>query len=672
MIPLQFDPEPTQPWWQEIIDSWVSAIPTTVILLLLIMALGVVIVGCFCWLWVHRILLRRRAQKIVDDGQFLVTLELRRWGIRSDSWFGRRRDGLIRWLLSADLWGYRPFAGRLTGVYGFPKDECIYVIGQTRSGKTETMKVFVYQTLPEHSDDVPSIFLEYKEDFTEMFDELEEDYIYLSPGGSTHILNLFDGIEKERDFDTVARFFFSARNPYFENAPRQVLVACMKHLYRFADDPDSLTNADLVRFVQRNSPEMLDKKFDESPYNYTTARSHLGSEGDRTGSVMSSLQSSVNDVFRGDFGASPYLEDKPSFSIADYIENPDGKHLILSLPPDEMAGTEPIFRYVIDRGIQLALKSDDPSHWFLDEFASIGGLKMIERLTNAGAGRNVQAVFGIQGASQLETAYGSEASGEAVSIGMPSQIAHSLSSDDDSAPEVRNRLQSERDERLQQSRQDVDRDDREPIPLGGRLPEEGVLTGLNPGHAAFATKDKGWFLGRVKMLSEVRWLLNRVLPDRGEPESVEEADRAEPESVEETDRPAVEGADPEPGLDPLSGPESDQQFESVEEPEPVPVPEPDEIEEPDPDDVFVEEPEPEVEPDPEPEPAEIDTSVSDAERAVAGDSKDSGETGIRGDVARAAYSVEDNWYGLPEFPDEIIVGLTAMRRANPATETPDD
>ena len=647
MILLQLEPvEPAKPWWREMIDQWIAAIPTTAILQLLILSLFVAVIGCFCWLWLHRLLLRRRAQKTVDDGQFLVMLELRRWGIRSDSWLGRRRDGIIRWLLSADIYGYRPLAGRLTGVYGFPKDECIYIIGQTQSGKTETMKIFVYQTLPEHSVDIPSIFLEYKDDFTELFEELGEEFIYLSPSGSTHILNFFEGIEKERDFDTIARFFFSARNPYFENAPRQVLVAIMKHLYRSADDPDTLTHSDLVRFVETNPPEMLDKKLKESAYDYSTARSHLGSEGDRTGSVMSSLQSSVNDVFRGDFGASPLTEQKPPFNMVDYIENPEGKHLILSPPPDEIEGSEPIFRYLIDRGIQLALKSDDPSHWFLDEFASIGGLTMIERLTNAGAGRNVQAIFGIQGASQLEDAYGSEASGEAVSIGMPYQIAHSLSSDDNSAPEVRDRLHSERDERLQQRRQDVDRDDREPIPVGGRLPEEGLLTSLNPGHAAVATKNSGWFMGRIKMLSEIRWLLDRVLPDSPdldpEPEPAEDVE--ESEAAEKRDWRSVDGADLGPMSDPDPFTGSDEVYRK---PEPERDPESESAEERD--------------------PAEIDTTISDAERAATGPT-DFGETGISDRIAEAVNRVEDSPYGDLTVPEDAAVGIPAMSRDTPAVD----
>jgi len=717
------DPEPSNPI-NRIVDSLIPNIPLDLVLIVLAYVVSVAVIAFFVWVWIHRFIRRRRARKMVGNDYFILAMKAYRWEIRTPiesasgvrgkigALVARIRDSLRRRIVDLSVvWGpLRP-----TVLVKIRKNLSLLVSGMTRSGKTETLKVIARQILADFSGDVASVYLETKDDFQEFSDKLEQDYIVISLNGSTHIPNLFEEVRKPGDFDVITERFFSSNNPYFQSAPRQVLVACMKLLVE-RNDPDDLSNKVLVDFIKSHDAEGLDELMEKSPNDYTTAQAHLGSSGDRTGSVMGTLHSQIDNVFRGDFGADPEEEGKPSFSVSEWVENPRGRHLIIQMPSDMPSSVMPMYRFFIDRGIELALRDKDRSHWILDEFAAIEGLENIERLANAGAGQNVQAAFGVQGISQLDAMYGSESGARKLLIGMGQAISHRSPSDDDTAEIVQRRMGEQRKERsLAAERDDGEITADTEIPATYFEVGKGELTSLRDGHAIVTTPSRGWMWGRVLMYTEIRWLFDKIIPlpsvdSDGEPDS-------EPEPESESEPELSPDPTPEmPGPDVIPSPESETATEPTENPEqaqysltseeqevlellhlgpgndedessdewadpdlePDPDPEPESVE-------SVEGPETVVETEPEqlppdgefedvdcveePDTAEIDTTTSDAERAVAGDSSDSGETGISGMIVEAVNHVEDSPYGDLTVPEDVSLGVPATSRDTPAADS---
>lgn len=559
MIPLQFgggdnplDDDPANPV-DRILDGLIPSIPVDAILLFLAFLLVLAVVVFFIWLWIHRGIRRRRAHKMVDSDNFVIPMKAYRWEIRTPiedapgvrgkigALIARVRDSVRRRVVDLPItWGLlRPLV-----FIKISKSLSLLVSGATRSGKTETLKVIARQILADYDRNVPSVYLETKDDFQDFSEKFGQDYILISLHGSTHIPNLFDEVREPDDFDTITERFFSSSNPYFRAAPRQVLVACMKLLIE-RNDPDDLSNKVLVDFVKSHDADGLNKLMEESPNDYTTAQAHLGSSGDRTGSVMGTLHSQIDNVFRGDFGADTEEEGKPSFAVSEWVENPNGRHLILQIPSDMPDSVMPMYRFFLDRGIELALRDKDRSHWILDEFAAIEGLQNIERLANAGAGLNVQAAFGVQGTSQLDD--------EKLLIGMGQAISHRSPSNDETAEVVQQRMGEKRKERsLAAERADGEITEDTEIPAEYYQMGEGELTSLRRGHAIVTTPSRGWMWGRVLMHSEISGLLDRLLPL---PET-EATESSEPESVEEPDRPATEEPTPLPDPTPsMPGPD---------------------------------------------------------------------------------------------------------------------
>jgi hypothetical protein len=285
------------------------------------------------------------------------------------------------------------------------KDRSILVLGETGAGKTETIKLFTHQM--QAGTDDPFVVFDYKGEYQESFehDYEHENLIYLSSTDATEYWNLFAEIEREADIDEIGRALFphTDGSEFFSQAGRQLFVAVVTYLHREAQASDTTpTNADLVAFVQStDKQEMHERLTDHS--DLTAAASAIDPDSERQAAgVYANFQQVIADLFRGDFA------EAGEFSIREYMDDPQGRTLLLDFPITEGDAVQPAFRFFIDWAARFALADDQDTYFVLDEFARLPGLRKIGDLINAGRGRNTQILLGVQSVAQLHDTYGKD------------------------------------------------------------------------------------------------------------------------------------------------------------------------------------------------------------------------------------------------------------------------
>lgn len=88
---------------------------------------------------------------------------------------------------------------------------------------------------------------------------------------------------------------------------------------------------------------------------------------------------------------------------------------VLDFPIREGEAVQPAFRFFINWSARFALTADRNAYVVLDEFARLPGLRKISDLINAGRGRNIQLLLGLQSVAQLNETYGRDRANELLS-----------------------------------------------------------------------------------------------------------------------------------------------------------------------------------------------------------------------------------------------------------------
>lgn len=395
--------------------------------------------------------------------------------------------------------GFAPSRSGLTAktdMVSLDKTLSTVVLGETGAGKTEAIRTLSSQlVLPPES---PLVVFDYKDEYGDFVAEtLEMPTIRLSPADADRHWNLFREAETEEDFDEIARALFPAGGDQGE-AGRQVFAALLIAMARDGRDSGEVpTNADIGWFLETSDRHEV--------YDYISEHEDLRGDANlldpdadlHAAEVWSSVQTVVNDAFRGAFAA------EGTFSIREYMQNPDGRALVLDFPVGRDESVAPVYRFFVDWSIRYALRDERPATYLLDEFWAIPDLKGLERLVNAGRRYNAHAVFGLQSVSQLTEAYG-EDYGESLLAGMPNQIAFRCA-DTKTAPHVQERMGKERTKKsgtsvsagatgggVQRTQTEVDR---------FRL-TTGELTSFEDGEVVIV-RPNDWVHGRLRRYTDV-------------------------------------------------------------------------------------------------------------------------------------------------------------------------
>jgi energy-coupling factor transporter ATP-binding protein EcfA2 len=362
-------------------------------------------------------------------------------------------------------------------------DRSVLVLGETGSGKTEAIKILTHQM--QTGPDEAFVVFDYKEDYQEFF--ADENVVRLSSTDSDVIWNVFHEIRRSEDCDEIAQTVFSGADvdkDYFTNAAMQVFADVLRLLRRRLGSAGGVpTNTYLVQFLDGTNAETLRNGFEEENL---SSQKHLPGGVEATSNIISILQERVKAVFRDDFAK------RGEFSIREYMDDPDGRILILDYPIKQSSSVEPIFRLFVDWSIRFGLDDNRGSYYLLDEFAALPRFDMLERLVNAGRAYNCYGILGVHSVSQLRERYG-KAETHSLLSGLAQEI-HLRVGDQASIDYCRQRIG--RTQRIRGNGPTERVTEEYPI-------AEDTIQNLASGRGIVHTIE-GWQRGRLHMLDEVK------------------------------------------------------------------------------------------------------------------------------------------------------------------------
>ncbi len=288
------------------------------------------------------------------------------------------------------------------------------VLGQPGSGKTSTITFLVKQMRFDNEE--PVVIFDYKGDYARKGIYDPDDAIILHYHKSTRFWNIFQEAEGIGDYRTLSEAIFNQpiseeeagdESRFFREGAEDLLMACL-HFIDNSSEYHRPTNEDLVEFIVPNGPEDVPadriRKLLLTSDNRVVrgAASELDPNNPETATNMyQTLRKRVARVFDGDFARNG------TFSIREYMENPDGRTLVLDMSGSKQDVMAPMYRLFIDWSIKLGLIDTDRLCYFiLDEFDEVGELKQIQRLLSTGRSQQSKAIIGVQSKSQIASIYG--------------------------------------------------------------------------------------------------------------------------------------------------------------------------------------------------------------------------------------------------------------------------
>lgn len=309
------------------------------------------------------------------------------------------------------------------------------VIGGTGTGKTHCINSIVYQ-LPHDKNDCSSfIFFDPKGDYHTEFGKGGDIVIGLS--GSTHSWNIFSEAISEQDFSEMsAELFVSDKRDFWNESAEQLFAAILKMLNREAKKQGTTpTNKDLVAFLQSKTNNEIydtlnnheDLRAVASIISPQAAKQSIG--------VLSSMNTIINKIFIGNFAQ----DDKPEFSIREYMQNPEGRTLFLEFDVTRAHIIAPMFRLLLDTAIKYAIAKGSEGrrkNFIIDEMQFLPYIQ-IGSLLNLGRAYSAFTVSGLQSIAQLNAAYGKKA--DAIVAGNKHTIAF-RSGDKETTDFIRSKL----------------------------------------------------------------------------------------------------------------------------------------------------------------------------------------------------------------------------------------
>lgn len=385
----------------------------------------------------------------------------------------------------------------------------LLTLGASGAGKSEALKHFVDQL--RSNPEEPIIVFDMKTDYQEFLEERGASMIRLSSEGSRTEIgspvawNVFEEMEREDDADEIARALFPDRNGednFFATAGRQLFAANLKYLFRELENP---TNADLVDYWERADAETMYENLTRDGHeDLTAAASAVDPDAGRQSSgVFATAQQTVSDLFVGDFAG------EGTFSIREYMQNPQGRILVLDYPTRQASTIAPVFRYLIDEAIKHGMADANRSaYYLLDEIEHMDvAISRLGELINVGRGNQCQAILSLQSVAQLQDTYGRERANALLS-GMTTSIIL-RTADEPSVDYARETIGTEFHEYTGHV-------EREQSLLGGGMIEtgremkteeehvfaRGDIRSFEAGEAVICRQGKGWVHGRLMLLSE--------------------------------------------------------------------------------------------------------------------------------------------------------------------------
>jgi hypothetical protein len=418
------------------------------------------------------------------------------------------------------------------------QDVSTAVIGETGSGKTSMMQLLAYQ-FP-YDRDTAVIAHDPGEEFQKFYTDLGFDVKRISASDSDVVWNLFEDADSEADFREVAGAIFGEPNGHnpFHRPAKQTFLDMLLYLHREAkrnSRRDALCHADIVDLLQQGRAA-LKQALDE--YDRLDSGHIDLDKGKGAQNVYQTLRENVRPVFVDDFG------DFGQFSLQEYIENPDGRVLIIDSSPSRMETLGPMYQLLLDWSIRYAMEAPNPTVHVLDEIDALPALSQVSNLTARGRKHKARALVGVQTIGQLDDTY-STISGI---LGNCPQGVYFGPGDHESTDFVLNELgerrQLDRTEMVAMTRQGRDKparaQSRDTYKKKDKTPvTSGMLRDFEPGECIVVSRTT-WWHGHSYELHEVREDLPEMGAESAETPRLDDDDNAEDLEEHESWRSLIE------------------------------------------------------------------------------------------------------------------------------------
>jgi len=279
------------------------------------------------------------------------------------------------------------------------QDVSTAVLGETGSGKTSMMRLLAYQ-FP-YDRDTAVIDHDTGEDFQQFYTDLGFDVKRISATDSDVVWNLFQDADSEAEFREVAGTIFGEPDGHdpFHRPAKQTFQDMLLYLHLDAKRNNrrhDLCHADIVSLLNDGHHALRDAldEFDRLDSGHIDPDKGKGAQN-----VYQTLRENVRPVFVDDFA------DYGQFSLEEYIENPDGRVLIIDSNPTRMETLGPMYQLLLDWSIGYAMNSPNPTVHVLDEIDALPSLTQVTNLTARGRKNKARALIGVQTIGQLKDTY---------------------------------------------------------------------------------------------------------------------------------------------------------------------------------------------------------------------------------------------------------------------------
>ena len=281
------------------------------------------------------------------------------------------------------------------------KDVSTLVTGETGAGKTSMIQTLAYQFPYERNTAV--IAYDTSEEYQQFYADLGFDVKRINATDSDVTWNLFKDADSRADFREVAAAIFGdpiGEDPFHRPA-KQIFEDMLMYLHLEAkrnNRRDELSHVDIVSLLEKGQyalKEALDE-YDRLESDYIDPDGGKGAMN-----VYIALKENVRPIFVDGFAS------HGDFSIQEYIENPDGRVLIIDASMTRKETLAPMHKLLIDWSIRYAMEAPNPTVHVLDEIDSLPPLNQVRNLAARGRKYKSRTIIGVQTLGQLEEKYGS-------------------------------------------------------------------------------------------------------------------------------------------------------------------------------------------------------------------------------------------------------------------------
>jgi hypothetical protein len=293
--------------------------------------------------------------------------------------------------------GDAPYKARLD------KDLSVLAVGETRSGKTSSIKMMAAQL--DYGRDTSIVAHGSVGEYRDYFgDEIGVGVTTIGKDGGDRRWNLFKEIdpdagkhEAEQKLQQIAATMIpisDGGNDYFDRGAREVFVALCLTLWAEKTDPH---HGDIHGLLREDPSTISDLLAD---HGHGGAADKVDTDD---GDCWPTLTGQLKPMFVGDFAR------EGSFSFREYIKYPDGSAVVIE-SPEVIRSTGAMFSAMIDEALVSMLETPDhPTYAILDEVDTLQPLNVLSDMAARGLAQRSRLIVGIQTVSQLRDVYGRDA-----------------------------------------------------------------------------------------------------------------------------------------------------------------------------------------------------------------------------------------------------------------------